>query len=125
MKYAGLLRIKGLLDAYLAALVDDGDQVIAEAFAEFFGDHAEVLAVAWYQGSGLSHLTFELVGGALYVANEDRLVGTATDDTVDTQALSDFADRLWESLDVLVARQGFDRTVRVTREGFSSVPIAA
>jgi hypothetical protein len=124
-KYAGLLRIKSLLDTYLAALSDDGDGAITDAFAEFFGEHPEVLAVAWFQGSGLSHLVFELVGGARYVANEDRLVGTAPDDAFDTAAYSVFADTLWTSLDVLVARHGIDANLRADREGLTSLPIAA
>ena len=123
--YTGLLRIKGLLDDYLKALSEEGDGAIATAFTEFFGEHPEVLAVAWFQGSGLSHLTFELVGGALYVANEDRLVGTATDDAFDTAAYAAFADVLWTSLDVLVARHGFDANLRADRDGLSALPIAA
>jgi hypothetical protein len=83
-KYTGLLRIKALLDAYLAALADEGRQAIQDALAEFLGDHPEVVAIAWYQGSGLSHLVFELTDGASYLAAEDRVVGAvAFDDAFD------------------------------------------
>lgn len=125
-KYAGLLRIKALLDAYLAALSDEGDQAITDAVEEFFGAHREVLAIAWFQGSGLSHLTFELDGGARYVASEDRIVGpSAPDDAFDTPSYSALADVLWASIDTLVARLGVDCTVRATREGVRALPIAA
>ena len=72
MKYAGLLRIKALLDQYLAALADDGYDAIQQALAEFFGDHPEVRAIAWYQGAGLSYLAFELRHGARYLAAKER-----------------------------------------------------
>ena len=92
MKYAGLLRIKALLDQYLAALADDGYDAIQQALAEFFGDHPEVRAIAWYQGAGLSYLAFELRHGARYLAAEDRLVGAPTDHTFDPAAYAAFAD---------------------------------
>jgi len=124
-KYAGLLHIKSLLDAYLAALSDEGRQAIQDALAEFLGEHPEVLAVAWYQGAGLSHLTIELRDGAVYLAAEDRLVGAALDNLFDTAAYAAFADVLWSGLDVLVARLGYDVNVRATREGVTSLPLAA
>jgi|GEM_PF-6257039 len=125
MKYAALLRIKALLDAYLAALADEGRQAVQDALTEFLGDHPEVLAVAWYQGAGLSHLVFELRDGASYLAAEDQLVGASFDDTFDTPAYSAFADVLWNSLDVLVAKFGFDVNVRATRLDITALPIAA
>ncbi len=125
MKYAALHRIKGLLDAYLAALADDGRQAVQDALADFLGDHPEVSAVAWYQGAGLSHLTFELRDGAVYLAAEDQLVGASFDDAFDTAAYSAFADVLWSGLDVLVAKFGFDVNVRATREDITALPIAA
>lgn len=125
-RYSGLLRINGLLDAYLAALSDEGDKAITDTIEEFFGTHPEVLAVGWFQGSGLTHLTFELEGGARYVASEDRIVGpSAPDDAFDTPSYSALADVLWASIDTLVARLGVDRTVRATREGLRAMPIAA
>lgn len=124
-KYAGLLRIKSLLDVYLAALADEGRQAIQDALAEFLGDHPEVVAIAWYQGSGLSHLVFELPDGASYLAAEDRLVGASFDDTFDTPAYAAFADVLWNALDVLVAKFGFDVNLRATREDITALPIAA
>jgi hypothetical protein len=124
-KYAGLLRIKGLLDAYLAALADEGRQAIQDALAEFLGEHPEVLAIAWYQGAGLSELAFELRDGASYLAAEDKIVGAAFDDTFDTAEYAAFADVLWSSLDVLVAKLGFDVNIRATREDITALPIAA
>ena len=125
MQYAGLLRIKGMLDAYLAALADEGRQAIQDALAEFLGEHPEVLAIAWYQGAGLSHLVFELHDGASYLAAEDQLVGASFDDTFDTTAYSAFADVLWNALDVLVAKFGFDVNIRATRLEITALPIAA
>ncbi len=125
MKYAGLLRIKGLLDGYLAALADEGRQAMQDALGEFLGEHPEVLAIAWYQGAGLSHLTFELRGGVRYLAAEDQIVGAAMDDTFDTSAYAAFADVLWNALDVLVAKFGFDVNLRATREDITALPIAA
>ncbi|TAK25727.1 MAG: hypothetical protein EPO40_22015 [Myxococcaceae bacterium] len=124
-KYAGLLRIKALLDAYLAALADEGRQAIQDALAEFLGEHPEVLAVAWYQGAGLSHLTFELRDGVRYLAAEDQIIGAAMDDTFDTADYAAFADVLWNALDVLVAKFGFDVNLRATREDITALPIAA
>lgn len=126
-KYVGLLRIKALLDAYLAALADEGRQAIQGALAEFLGDHPEVLAIAWYQGTGLSHLAFELTDGARYLAAEDQLVGASFDDTldIDTVAYAAFADVLWNALDVLVAKFGFDMNIRATRLEITALPIAA
>lgn len=123
--YAGLDRLKALLDAYLAALADDGRQAIQDALAEFFGAHPEVVAIGWYQGAGLSHLTFELRDGARYLAAEDQIIGAAMDDDYDTVALSAFSDTLWENLDVLVAKLGFDVNIKATREDITALPIAA
>lgn len=125
MQYAGLLRIKGLLDAYLAALADDGRQAIQDAVEQFLEAHPEVVSIGWYQGAGLSHLVFNLRDGARYLAAEDKVVGAALDDDYDTVALSAFSDTLWESLDVLVAKLGFDVNVRATREDITALPIAA
>ena len=125
MKYAGLLRIKALLDQYLAALADDGYDAIQQALAEFFGDQPEVRAIAWYQGAGLSYLAFELRHGARYLAAEDRLVGAPTDHTFDPAAYAAFADVLWNALDVLVAKFGFDVNLRATREDITALPMAA
>jgi hypothetical protein len=124
-KYVGLLRIKALLDAYLAALADEGRQAIQDALAEFLGDHPEVVAIAWYQGSGLSHLVFELTDGASYLAAEDRVVGVAFEDAFDAAAYAAFADVLWNALDVLVAKFGFDVNIRATRLEITMLPIAA
>ena len=123
--YTGLDRLKALLDAYLAALADDGRQAIEDAVATFLGEHPEVVAVAWYQGAGLSHLTFELRDGARYLAAEDKVVGAALDDDYDTVAYSHFSDALWASLDVLVAKLGFDVNIKATREDITALPIAA
>lgn len=123
--YPGLDRLKALLDAYLAALADEGRQAIQDALAEFLGEHPEVVAVAWYQGAGLSHLTFELRDGGSYLAAEDQIIGAAIDDTFDTPAYAAFADVLWSALDVLVAKFGFDVNVRATREDITALPIAA
>ena len=123
--YPGLDRLKALLDAYLAALADDGRQAIQDAVATFLGEHPEVTAIEWYQGAGLSHLVFELRDGARYLAAEDKVVGAAMDDDYDTGAYSNFSDALWASMDVLVAKLGFDVNIRATREDITALPIAA
>lgn len=125
MKYAGLNQLKALLDAYLAALADGGHGAIRDALAEFLGEHPEVEAVTWHQGAGLIDLAFEITGGVRYLAAEDRLTGAAIDDVFDTVEYAAFADVLWAGLDVLVAKLGFDVSVRATREGVSTLPVAA
>jgi hypothetical protein len=124
-RYLGLQRLKSLLDTYLAALADEGRQAIDDALQGFLDDHPEVLAVGWYQGAGLSHLTFELTGGATYLAAEDQIVAAPLDHTFDPAEYAAFADLLHCGYDVLLAKLGYEVTVRATRAGITALPMAA
>lgn len=122
--YTELADFRRMLDAYLQALADRGQAAVTSAFAEFFAAHPTVIAVRWEQGVALAELVFELSGGALYQALDERLLGDAPEG-FDREGCDDFAGLLYTTVDVLTACFGYDVCVRASREGIAALDLAA